>query len=147
VFAGKVLAAGTVVIGVCLMLAASGLIAGVVLVGAQSLVNVSGALTTAYRLSAAIGSEFNNVTLLQQALIGRHAPPGAKLDILPYCNRRAAAAVGPGDWNCTLYVYLPQPTYRHPSPASRQPESTGDAGTAPASGDVRRGERALVPIM
>jgi ABC-2 type transport system permease protein len=63
---------------------------------------------TAYRLSTAIGEEFNNVTLLQQQLIGRRVPAGAKLDILPNCNRRAAKAVGPGDWNCTLYVYLPQ---------------------------------------
>lgn len=63
---------------------------------------------TAYRLSAAIGPTFDNATLLQQALIGRHAPVGARLDVLPNCNRRAAAAVGPGDWNCTLYVYLPQ---------------------------------------
>lgn len=63
---------------------------------------------TQNRLSAAIGSEFNNVTWLQQSLIGRHAPAGAKLDILPNCNRRGAAAVGPGDWSCTLYVYLPQ---------------------------------------
>jgi ABC-2 type transport system permease protein len=64
---------------------------------------------TAYRVSAAIGPEFDNVTLLQQALIGRHAPAGAKLDVLPNCNRRGAADVGPGDWNCNLYVYLPQP--------------------------------------
>jgi ABC-2 type transport system permease protein len=64
---------------------------------------------TANRLSAAIGATFNNVTLLQQALIGRHAPPGARLDVLPNCNRRGAASIGPGDWNCTLYVYLPQP--------------------------------------
>jgi ABC-2 type transport system permease protein len=63
---------------------------------------------TAHRLSAAIGQEFNNLTLYQQQLIGRRAPAGAKLDILPNCNRRAAKAVGPGDWNCTLYVYLPQ---------------------------------------
>jgi ABC-2 type transport system permease protein len=64
---------------------------------------------TARRVSHAIGATFNNVTILQQDLIGRHAPAGAKLDILPTCNRRAAAAVGPGDWNCNLYVYLPQP--------------------------------------
>ena len=63
---------------------------------------------TSYRLSSAIGPDFNNVTLLQQAVIGRHAPSGAKLDVLPNCNRRGAAAVGPGDWTCTLYVYLPQ---------------------------------------
>jgi ABC-2 type transport system permease protein len=64
---------------------------------------------TGYRVSAAIGPEFNNVTLLQQALIGRHAPAGAELDVLPNCNRRGATDVGPGDWNCNLYVYLPQP--------------------------------------
>jgi ABC-2 type transport system permease protein len=63
---------------------------------------------TAYRVSAAVGPEFSNATLLQQALIGRRAPAGARLDVLPNCNRRAAAAVGPGDWNCNLYVYLPQ---------------------------------------
>jgi ABC-2 type transport system permease protein len=64
---------------------------------------------TAYRVAATIGPEFDNVSLLQQALIGRHAPAGAKLDVQPQCNRRGAKAVGPGDWNCNLYVYLPQP--------------------------------------
>ncbi len=63
---------------------------------------------TEHRLSAAIGEEFNNLTLLQQEEIGRHAPAGAKLDILPNCNRRAAKAEGPGDWNCSINVYLPQ---------------------------------------
>jgi ABC-2 type transport system permease protein len=63
---------------------------------------------TNHRLSAAIGEELNNVTLLQQQLIGRRVPAGAKLDILPNCNRRAAKAVGPGDWTCNLNVYLPQ---------------------------------------
>jgi ABC-2 type transport system permease protein len=72
------------------------------------LANVGPAGVTDHRLSAAIGEEFNNVTLLQQQLIGRRVPAGAKLDILPNCNRRAAKAVGQGDWNCTLYVYLPQ---------------------------------------
>ena len=64
---------------------------------------------TQHRLSAAIGPEFNNVTLVQQGLIGRHAPPGAQLYVLPNCNRRGAVSIGPGDWTCTLYVYLPQP--------------------------------------
>ncbi|MBS1845546.1 MAG: ABC transporter permease [Actinobacteria bacterium] len=63
---------------------------------------------TEHRLSAAIGEEFNHLTLRQQELIGRRAPAGAKLDILPNCNRRAAKAEGPGDWNCSLNVYLPQ---------------------------------------
>jgi hypothetical protein len=63
---------------------------------------------TAYRVASTVGREFNNVTLLQQQLIGRQVPANARLDIEPNCNRRAAKAVGPGDWNCTVYVYLPQ---------------------------------------
>jgi hypothetical protein len=63
---------------------------------------------TAYRVAYAMGREFNNVTLLQQQLIGRRVPANARLDIEPNCNRRASKAVGPGDWNCTVYVYLPE---------------------------------------
>ena len=63
---------------------------------------------TAYRVAASVGPEFDNATVLQQALIGRHAPPNAKFDVQPQCNRRGTKAVGPGDWNCNLYVYLPQ---------------------------------------
>jgi len=63
---------------------------------------------TAYRVAYAIGQEFNNVTLLQQRLIGRSVPPNARLYVQPQCNRRGAKAIGPGDWNCTVYVYLPQ---------------------------------------
>jgi len=70
--------------------------------------NVGPTADTEHRLSAAIGEEFNHLTLRQQELIGRHVPAGAKLDILPNCNRRAAKAEGPGDWNCSLNVYLPQ---------------------------------------
>jgi ABC-2 type transport system permease protein len=72
------------------------------------LANVGPTADTDHRLSAAIGEEFNNLTLLQQRLIGRQVPAGARLDILPNCNRRATKAVGPGDWNCSLNVYLPQ---------------------------------------
>ena len=72
------------------------------------LTNVGPTGDTQHRLSAAIGEEFNNLTLLQQESIGRHVPAGAKLDILPNCNRRAAKPVGPGEWNCSLDVYLPQ---------------------------------------
>jgi ABC-2 type transport system permease protein len=63
---------------------------------------------TAPRLDAAIGSAFNNVSLLQQRLIGRIAPPGARLDVQPFCNRRGTRSQGPGDWLCNVYVYLPQ---------------------------------------
>jgi ABC-2 type transport system permease protein len=72
------------------------------------LTNVGPTGDTRYRLRAAIGEEFNNLTLLQQEAIGRRVPAGAKLDILPTCNRRAAKPVGPGEWNCSLNVYLPQ---------------------------------------
>ncbi|MGO9753437.1 MAG: ABC transporter permease [Solirubrobacteraceae bacterium] len=64
---------------------------------------------TAARLRAAITPEFNNITLLQQQLIGRRVPAGAGFTILPNCNRRGAKPEGPGDWQCTLNVYLPQP--------------------------------------
>jgi ABC-2 type transport system permease protein len=64
---------------------------------------------TAYRVAYAVGREFNTVTLLQQQLIGRRVPPNARLYVQPQCNRRSAKAIGPGDWNCTIYVYLPQP--------------------------------------
>jgi ABC-2 type transport system permease protein len=72
------------------------------------LTNVGPTGDTQHRLCAAIGVEFNNLTLLQQEAIGRSVPAGAKLDILPTCNRRAAKAVGPGEWSCSLDVYLPQ---------------------------------------
>jgi ABC-2 type transport system permease protein len=61
------------------------------------------------RVAGSVGATFNNVTLLQQALIGRYAPPSAKLKVLPNCNKRGAAPGGPGDYLCNLYVYLPQP--------------------------------------
>ncbi len=63
---------------------------------------------TGYRLAASLGQTFNNVTLRQQALIGRYAPPNARLKVLPNCNKRGSAG-GPGDYRCNLYVYLPQP--------------------------------------
>jgi ABC-2 type transport system permease protein len=64
---------------------------------------------TAARLDAAIGPEFNSVTLQQQQLIGRAVPAGARLAIIPSCNRHASKPEGPGDWTCNLAVYLPQP--------------------------------------
>ncbi len=63
---------------------------------------------TATRLDASVGAAFNNVSLLQQRLIGRIAPAGAKLEVQPFCNRRGAKSEGPGDWLCNVYVYLPQ---------------------------------------
>jgi ABC-2 type transport system permease protein len=63
---------------------------------------------TAYRVAYAIGREFDNVTLLQQQLIGRRVPASARLYVQPQCNRRGTKAIGPGDWSCNIYVYLPQ---------------------------------------
>jgi ABC-2 type transport system permease protein len=64
---------------------------------------------TAPRLNHAIATAFSNASLLQQQLLGRTAPAGARLNVQPYCNRRGAKAQGPGDWLCNVYVYLPQP--------------------------------------
>jgi ABC-2 type transport system permease protein len=61
------------------------------------------------RVQASIGAAVNNVTLLQQRLIGRIAPPNGQLKVLPNCNKRGAAPGGPGDYLCNVYVYLPQP--------------------------------------
>jgi ABC-2 type transport system permease protein len=61
------------------------------------------------RVQSSVGSAFNNVTLLQQRLIGRMAPPNGQLHVLPNCNKRGAAPGGPGDYLCNVYVYLPQP--------------------------------------
>jgi len=63
---------------------------------------------TPHRLNAAIGTAFNNASLLQQRLIGRIAPAGARLEVQPFCNRRGTRSEGPGDWLCNVYVYLPQ---------------------------------------
>ena len=64
---------------------------------------------TATRLKASITPTFNNLTLLQQRQLGREVPPGAKLNVLPNCSRRGSAPAGPGDWACTLTVFIPQP--------------------------------------
>jgi ABC-2 type transport system permease protein len=64
---------------------------------------------TASRLRASITPVFNNLTLLQQRQLGRTVPAGAKLNVLPNCSRRATTPKGPGDWICTLTVFIPQP--------------------------------------
>ncbi|MGI8713780.1 MAG: ABC transporter permease [Solirubrobacteraceae bacterium] len=64
---------------------------------------------TQARVQNAIAATFSNVTLLQQRLLGRTPPAGAKLDVQPYCSRHGTASRGPGDWLCNVYVYLPQP--------------------------------------
>ena len=64
---------------------------------------------TAKRLRASLTPTFNSLTLLQQRQLGRDVPPGAKLNVLPNCSRRASTPKGPGDWICTLTVFIPQP--------------------------------------
>ena len=64
---------------------------------------------TSARLKASITPTFNNLTLLQQRELGRTVAPGARLNVLPSCNRRASSPSGPGDWSCTLTVFIPQP--------------------------------------
>jgi len=64
---------------------------------------------TAGRLQASITPTFNNLTLLQQRELGRTVPPGARWNVLPSCSRRGSTPSGPGDWICTLTVFIPQP--------------------------------------
>ena len=51
---------------------------------------------TAHRVSAAIGPEFNNVTLVQQGTDRSSRAAGAKLDVLPNCTRHCAVSLGSG---------------------------------------------------
>lgn len=62
---------------------------------------------TAARLRASFAPVFNNLTVLQQRQLGRPVAPGARLDALTACQRRAAN--GAGDWVCTVDVLIPQP--------------------------------------
>jgi ABC-2 type transport system permease protein len=64
---------------------------------------------TAAKLKASLEPTFNNLTLLQQRELGRTVAPGAKLNVLTSCSRRASTPNGPGDWICTLDVFIPQP--------------------------------------
>jgi ABC-2 type transport system permease protein len=64
---------------------------------------------TAAKLKASIQPAFNNLTLLQQRELGRTVAKGAKLNVISNCSRRASTPSGPGDWICTLDVFIPQP--------------------------------------
>jgi len=64
---------------------------------------------TAARLQASLTPTFNNLTLLQQRELGRAVPAGVKLNIVPTCSRRGSSPRGPGDWVCTMNVFIPQP--------------------------------------
>lgn len=87
-----------------------------VVVGSAALIAVLAAATslgpaaiTESRLEASMTPTFNSLTLLQQRLLGRSVPSGAKLRRLPTCRRRAGTSQGPDDdWVCTLDVFIPQ---------------------------------------
>ncbi len=63
---------------------------------------------TAKRLQASLTPTFDRLTLLQQRELGRAVPKGATLNVLPTCSRRGSTPNGPGDWICTLTVFIPQ---------------------------------------
>ncbi len=87
--------------------AALGAIALILALGVAG--NWGPAAITEHRLQASLTPTFTNLTLLQQRLLGRSVPAGAKLNIVTRCRRRAGQSQGPGDdWTCTLDVFIPQ---------------------------------------
>lgn len=64
---------------------------------------------TGKRLRTTLTAEFERLTFLQQRTLGRSVPQGAKLNILSSCTHRGSTPEGPGDWICTLNVFIPQP--------------------------------------
>ncbi len=69
---------------------------------------------TAPRLTASLAPEFRRLTLLQQDLLGHPIPAGAQYRILPVCGGRGTRRQGPGDWACTMNVYVILPGTRQP---------------------------------
>jgi ABC-2 type transport system permease protein len=69
--------------------------------------NLGPAGVTEARLDASIQGTFENLTFLQQRELGRSVPRGAKLNVITVCRRRAGSRAGPGDWTCTLEVFIP----------------------------------------
>ena len=68
--------------------------------------NLGPAGVTGVRLSRSLQSAFLRLTRLQQNLLGHPIPAGATYRIVPVCGRRSAKPVGPGDWACTMNVYI-----------------------------------------
>ncbi len=58
------------------------------------------------RLAASMGPEFRRLTLLQQELLGHPIPAGSRYSIKPLCSQRGGTGQGPGDWSCTMNVYI-----------------------------------------
>lgn len=69
---------------------------------------------TAPKLAGAMGPEFRRLTLLQQDLLGHPIPAGSRYRILPRCSQRGGTGQGPGDWSCTMNVYVVLPGARQP---------------------------------
>jgi ABC-2 type transport system permease protein len=69
---------------------------------------------TAPRLTASFAPEFSRLTLLQQQLLGHPIPTGARYRILPVCGGRGGKRDGPGDWTCTMNVYVILPSNKQP---------------------------------
>jgi ABC-2 type transport system permease protein len=64
---------------------------------------------TPARVQDSFAPTFNDLTVLQQQLLGRHVAPGARLDQLTACARRGGSSGGPGDdWVCNVDVLVPQ---------------------------------------
>ena len=82
----------------------AGSVAVVALLGLAT--NLGPAGVTAPRLSQSLQASFRRLTILQQDLLGHPIPAGAQYRIHPVCVRRSAKPVGPGDWSCTMNVYI-----------------------------------------
>lgn len=65
---------------------------------------------TPARVRNSLTPTFTSLTLLQQRELGRYVAHDAKLNIQTTCSRRASTPDGPGDWVCTLVVYVPEPS-------------------------------------
>jgi ABC-2 type transport system permease protein len=85
-------------------------IAVVIAVGVAALAigaNWGPSAVTASKLEAAIKPTFNNLTLLQQHLLGRKVPKGAHLNDFAQCQRRSGSLKGQGDdWVCTMNMLI-----------------------------------------
>ncbi len=85
-------------------------LASTALIGALALASSLGpAGVTAARLSASFAPEFRRLTSLQQKLLGHPIPAGTRFRILPMCGARHSRREGPGDWTCTMHVYVVLP--------------------------------------
>ena len=68
--------------------------------------NLGPAGVSSRKLASAFTPEFSRLTNLQQDLLGHPIPASARYHILPVCHRRTGGRVGPGDWTCTMNVYI-----------------------------------------